>query len=201
MIICYSQCDNCTLAFLRSPSSLVICRNLATLFLEESLIAENDNKWFHELAVNNSVLETLNFYMTELRVTPQDLELLARNCKSLVSLKISECDISDLVGFFREAKSLIEFGGGSFNDQVGDINRYNEIQFPPKLCCVGLIFMGTNEMHLLFPFAASLKKLDLQYTFLSTEDHCQLIQRCPNLEVLEVSLSNSFYYASLTASI
>ncbi|CAD5163022.1 unnamed protein product [Musa acuminata subsp. malaccensis] len=37
--------------------------------------------------------------MTELKVTPQDLELLARNCKSLVSLKISECDISDLVGF------------------------------------------------------------------------------------------------------
>ncbi|WOL04698.1 coronatine-insensitive protein [Canna indica] len=162
------------------------CKNLTTLFLEESQITENDSRWVHELAYNNSVLETLNFYMTELRVVPQDLELLARNCKSLVSLKISECDISDLVDFFRVATSLEEFGGGSFNEQAGDATRYNMIQFPPKLCYVGLIFMGTNEMHVLFPFAASLKKLDLQYTFLSTDDHCQLIRRCPNLEELEV---------------
>lgn len=154
--------------------------------LEESSISGNDAKWIHELAVNNSVLETLNFYMTDLRVAPEDLELLAKNCRSLVSLKISECDISDLVNFFRIATKLEEFGGGSFNDQVGDLDKYKKIQFPPKLCCVGLIFMGKNEMEILFPFAAALKKLDLQYTCLSTEDHCQLIQRCPNLEVLEV---------------
>ncbi|XP_064970887.1 coronatine-insensitive protein homolog 1b-like isoform X2 [Musa acuminata AAA Group] len=162
------------------------CRCLRTLFLEESSITENNDKWIHELAVNNSVLETLNFYMTELRVTPQDLELLAKNCRYLVSLKISECDIYDLVGFFRFATALEEFGGGSFNDQLGEVNTYKKIQFPPRLCCVGLIYMGKNEMSILFPFAAALKKLDLQYTLLSTEDHCQLIQRCPNLEVLEV---------------
>ncbi|KAG6526679.1 hypothetical protein ZIOFF_016680 [Zingiber officinale] len=159
---------------------------LRILSLEESSISGNDAKWIHELAVNNSVLETLNFYMTELRVAPEDLELLAKNCRSLVSLKISECDISYLVSFFLIATKLEEFGGGSFNDQVGDLDKYKKIQFPPKLCCVGLIFMGKNEMEILFPFAAALKKLDLQYTFLSTEDHCQLIQRCPNLEVLEV---------------
>ncbi|CAD5180221.1 unnamed protein product [Musa acuminata subsp. malaccensis] len=162
------------------------CRCLRTLLLEESSITENNDKWIHELAVNNSVLETLNFYMTELRVTPQDLELLAKNCRCLVSLKISECDIYDLVGFFHFATALEEFGGGSFNDQLGEVNTYKKIQFPPRLCCVGLIYMGKNEMSILFPFAAALKKLDLQYTLLSTEDHCQLIQRCPNLEVLEV---------------
>ncbi|EHA8589526.1 coronatine-insensitive protein [Cocos nucifera] len=162
------------------------CRCLRTLFLEESSVTENDGEWLHELAVNNSVLETLNFYMTELRILPQELELLARNCQSLISLKISECDVSDLVGFFRTATALEEFGGGSFNDQEGEINRYERISFPPRLCCLGLIYMGMNEMHIIFPFAASLKKLDLQYTFLSTEDHCQLIQRCPNLEILEV---------------
>ncbi|RWW17593.1 hypothetical protein BHE74_00006809 [Ensete ventricosum] len=161
-------------------------KGVHVLFLEESSIVENDDRWVHELAVNNSVLEALNFYMTELIVAPKDLELLARNCKSLVSLKISECDISDLVGFFRAATSLEEFGGGSFNDQVGEVNKYDVIKFPPRLCCVGLIYMGTNEMNLLFPYAAALKKLDLQYTFLSTEDHCQLIRRCPNLGVLEV---------------
>ncbi|KAG6467537.1 coronatine-insensitive protein homolog 1a-like [Zingiber officinale] len=165
------------------------CKNMTTLFLEESSIVDNnsnDNRWIRVLALNNCVLEALNFYMTELKVTPQDLELLARNCKSLSSLKISECDISFLIHFFQEATLLEEFGGGSFNDQVGEINMYQTVRFPPKLCCVGLMYMGTNEMHLLFPFATSLKKLDLQYTFLQTEDHCQLIQRCPNLEVLEV---------------
>ncbi|XP_008775055.2 coronatine-insensitive protein homolog 1b-like [Phoenix dactylifera] len=161
------------------------CRCLKTLFLEESSVGENDGAWLQELAINNSVLETLNFYMTELRISSQDLELLARNCRSLISLKISECDVSDLVGFFRLATALEEFGGGSFNDQAGETSRYESVRFPPRLCCLGLIYMGTNEMQIIFPFAASLKKLDLQYTFLSTEDHCQLIQRCPNLEILE----------------
>ncbi|ONK76825.1 uncharacterized protein A4U43_C02F220 [Asparagus officinalis] len=162
------------------------CRCLKTLFLEESIVVEKEGQWLHALAINNSVLESLNFYMTELSVSWQDLELIAKNCKSLISLKISECDISELVGFFRAATALEEFGGGSFDDQTGETDKYEKIRFPPKLCRLGLSYMGTNEMQIIFLLAASLKKLDLQYTFLSTEDHCQLIQRCPNLEILEV---------------
>ncbi|CAA6661704.1 unnamed protein product [Spirodela intermedia] len=150
------------------------CSRLKTLFLEESSILENDGEWLRELAVNNSVLESLNFYMTELRISCEDLVLLATNCMSLISLKISDCDILDL-----------EFGGGSFNDRGGEDSVYRNIRFPPRLCRLGLSFMGTNEMPIIFPFAANLKKLDLQFTFLSTEDHCQLIQQCPILEVLE----------------
>jgi len=60
-------------------------------------------------------LKTLNFYMTELRASWRELELIAKNCSSLVSLKISECDISYLVRFFRAATVLEEFGGGSFD--------------------------------------------------------------------------------------
>ncbi|KAM3333792.1 hypothetical protein ACQJBY_028719 [Aegilops geniculata] len=116
------------------------CRSLRTLFLEECVITDEGGEWLHELAVNNSVLVTLNFYMTELKVVPADLELLAKNCKSLLSLKISECDLSDLIGFFEAANALQDFAGGSFNE----------------------------------------------YTFLTTEDHCQLISKCPNLFVLEV---------------
>lgn len=162
------------------------CRCLRSLYLEECTIDEKDGEWLHELATYNSVLESLNFYMTWLRlVSCGDLELLARNCKSLVSLKISDCDVSDLMGFFATATVLEEFGGGSF-DGTGDPNEYSRVKFPPRLCRLGLSYMGTNEMPLIFPYAAALKKLDLQYTFLSTEDHCQLIQQCPNLEVLEV---------------
>lgn len=162
------------------------CRGLRTLFLEESSVLERDGNWLHLLAANDSVLEVLNFYSTDLKSTWQDLEVIAKNCRSIVSLKISECDVSDLVGFFRMASSLEEFGGGSFDGQAGEDNRYNNITFPPRTCRLGLNFMGTNEMHIIFPVASALKKLDLQYTFLSTEDHCQLIQRCPNIEVLEV---------------
>ncbi|XP_007009091.2 PREDICTED: coronatine-insensitive protein 1 [Theobroma cacao] len=159
------------------------CRQLKTLFLEESLIVEKDGQWLHELAVNNSVMETLNFYMTDLvKVSFEDLELIARNCRNLASVKISDCEILDLVGFFPAAAVLEEFCGGSFNEQP---DRYHAVSFPPKLCRLGLTYMGKNEMPIVFPFASLLKKLDLLYALLDTEDHCLLIQRCPNLEVLE----------------
>ncbi|KAJ6982986.1 coronatine-insensitive protein 1 [Populus alba] len=162
------------------------CRQLRTLFLEESAIAyEKDGDWLHELATNNTVLETLNFYMTDLtKVRLEDLELLAKNCRSLVSVKISDCEILELVGFFRAASAIEEFCGGSFNepDQPG---KYSAVVFPPKLCRLGLSYMEKNVMSIVFPFASLLKKLDLLYVLLGTEDHCVLVQRCPNLEVLE----------------
>ncbi|MBA0725807.1 hypothetical protein Golax_022365 [Gossypium laxum] len=160
-----------------------MCRQLRTLFLEESSIVEKDGRWLHEIAVKNSVLETLNFYMTDLvEVSFDDLERIAKNCPNLTSVKISDCEILNLAGFFRAAAALEEFCGGSFNEQS---ERYNAVNFPPRLCRLGLTYMGKNEMPIVFPFASLLKKLDLLYALLDTEDHCLLIQRCPNLEVLE----------------
>ncbi|PPD90678.1 hypothetical protein GOBAR_DD12379 [Gossypium barbadense] len=66
---------------------------LRTLFLEDSSIIEKYGRWIHEIAMNNSVLETLNFYMTDL-------------------VKV------DLVGFFHAAAVLEEFNGGSFYNQL-----------------------------------------------------------------------------------
>ena len=160
-------------------------RSLRTLFLEECQINDKGREWIHDLAVSCPVLTTLNFHMTELQVMPADLELLAKSCKSLISLKISDCDLSDLIGFFQFATALEEFAGGTFNEQ-GELTMYGNVRFPSRLCSLGLTFMGTNEMPIIFPFSAILKKLDLQYTFLTTEDHCQLIAKCPNLLVLAV---------------
>lgn len=155
------------------------------MFLEESSIIENDGDWLHELAMNNTALETLNFYMTDLaRVKFGDLELIARNCRSLVSMKISDFEILNLVDFFRAAVMLEEFCGGSFNKEP---EKYNAVSLPQKLCRLGLTYMEKNEMPIVFPYASLLKKLDLLYAFLDTEDHCTLIQRCPSLEVLEVN--------------
>jgi coronatine-insensitive protein 1 len=162
---------------------------LRTLLLEESQIEDHGSEWIRDLAIShpNPVLATLNFHMTDLTVMPADLELLAKNCKSMISLKIGgECDLSDLIGFFRVAASLEVFAGGTFNEQ-GELTKYESVKFPSRLCSLGLTFMATNDMPIIFPFSAALKKLDLQYTFLTTEDHCQLIAKCPNLLVLAVT--------------
>lgn len=156
---------------------------LRTLFLEESAIEEKDGRWLHELAVNNTVLVNLNFYMTYLSsISIQDLELIARNCQNLVSIKISDSEILDLSNFFRFATALEEFAGGTFTKEA---HKYGAISLPQRLCRIGLSDMGIEEMLIVLPRASLLKKLDLLYSFLRTDDHCQLIQLCPNLEILE----------------
>ncbi|KAL0382093.1 UNVERIFIED_CONTAM: Coronatine-insensitive protein 1 [Sesamum calycinum] len=152
-------------------------------------------EWLHQLALNNTVLEHLNFYTTYLtRVRAGDIELIASRCPSLASIKISDCDISDLTGFFRAAALLEEFGGGSFSESPGrageivsneQLERYASVAFPPRLSRLGLSFLGKAEMPILYPVASKLKKLDLLFALLDTEGHCQLLQRCPNLEFLE----------------
>ncbi|XP_071722957.1 coronatine-insensitive protein 1-like, partial [Rutidosis leptorrhynchoides] len=56
------------------------CSHLKTFSLEESSVVESDGEWLHQLALNNTVLQSLNLYNTELaNVSVEDLELLARN--------------------------------------------------------------------------------------------------------------------------
>ncbi|MDV3166733.1 MAG: hypothetical protein Q8807_03775 ['Waltheria sp.' little leaf phytoplasma] len=112
------------------------CRQLRTLFLEESSIVEKDGQWLHELAMNNTVLEQLNFYLTELdEVSFRDLEIIARNCRNLASVLISDREVVDLVGFFRYASGLQEFCGGSFNEQLDKYRQVDctAIAFPSVL--------------------------------------------------------------------
>ncbi|GMH15387.1 hypothetical protein Nepgr_017228 [Nepenthes gracilis] len=160
------------------------CRNLRTLFMEESSIAEINGEWLHELAVNNTVLETLNFYMTYLdQIRFEDLEHIAKNCP-LVSLKVTDCEISNLISILQSTATLEEFGGGSFREPA-DPEMYSLISFPSRLCSLCITYLGRNEMPLVFPAGHLLKKLDLVYALLGTEEHCELIRRCPNLEILE----------------
>ncbi|ONK58267.1 uncharacterized protein A4U43_C09F10380 [Asparagus officinalis] len=63
----------------KDPNATIIMFNgLTWLFLgvptSSSLLYK---EWLHALAINNSDLESLNFYMTELSVSWQDLELIA----------------------------------------------------------------------------------------------------------------------------
>ncbi|CAH1439938.1 unnamed protein product [Lactuca virosa] len=99
------------------------------MYLQESLIVEKDEEWLHELALRNTAMESSNFYMIDsVKFNFKDLELIAKNCsESLVSVKISECDLTDLSDFFNYAVKLQEFGGGAFSDQP---KIYAELKFP-----------------------------------------------------------------------
>ncbi|KAJ9541513.1 hypothetical protein OSB04_028019 [Centaurea solstitialis] len=161
-----------------------LCNNLKTLYLQESLIVEKDGEWLHELALRNTAMESLNFYMTDLvKFDYKDLELIAKNCGgSLVSVKISECDVTDLVDFFRYAVKLEEFGGAVF---CVPLDNYDGLKFPPFLRSMALNYMSEIELPFVLPFASQITKLDLLYALLDTDTHCLLFQKCPNLEVLD----------------
>ena len=172
--------------------SVFFDRNIKTLVMEESSFLEKDGNWLHELALHNTSLEVLNLYMTELtKLSPRDLETIARNChRSLVSVKVGDVEVLELLGFFKAAVNLEEFCGGALDEDPETPDKYIKLTFPPKLSRLGLTYLGANEMPMIFPFAAQIRKLDLLFAFLGTDDHCKLIQKCPNLEVLEVTFSS-----------
>ncbi|KAL9226652.1 hypothetical protein vseg_002439 [Gypsophila vaccaria] len=159
------------------------CRNLKTLFLEDSTVSETNGEWLHQLALNNTVLESLNFYMTFLeQISVADLELLAKKCP-LVSVKIGDTDLVHLGNFYRTTSSLQEFCGGSFSED----QDYTQIAFPARLTSVGLMYFQKIHLPLVFPITQSLRNLDLVYASLCCDGHCDLIRRCHNLEVLETT--------------
>jgi coronatine-insensitive protein 1 len=165
------------------------CRSLKVLLLEASTIKDEGGEWLHELALRNSSLEVLNFYETLLdSIDMRDIELIATNCRALTSLRVNECYILDLIGVLEKATELEEFGGGSFVNSEAhalEIDRYQLVKFPSKvISLIGLNFM--SGLPFILPRACNLKKLDLQFTLLSTENHCELLRLCTNLEVLEV---------------
>ncbi|CAM0947941.1 unnamed protein product [Alopecurus aequalis] len=173
-----------------TPSLALIarsCKKLEVFFVGGSSIGERENgDWLRELATSgNTVLETLDFFETNLRASPADLALLVRNCPRLKTLKIGDCCVmSHLIDLFRATETVQVFAGGSFDEpNQGYEHSY---PFPPSIQRLSLLYMRPNEMHILFPYAAALNMLDIQYTLLSTDDHCQLLQRCPNLQVLVV---------------
>jgi coronatine-insensitive protein 1 len=87
---------------------------------------------------------------------------------------------------------LEEFDGGSFVNSEGhalEIDTYQVVKFPSKvISLIGLNFLSETGLSFILPRACNLKKLDLQFTLLSTESHCELLLLCTNLEVLEVCL-------------
>jgi coronatine-insensitive protein 1 len=183
-------CGFSTLGLLEISRS---CRSLKVLFLEESEIKDEGGEWLHELALRNISLEVLNFYVPYLEsINMRDLELIATNCRALTSLRVNECDILELRGVLDKATELEEFGGGSFqfvnsDEHALETDTYRSVKFPSKvISLIGLNDLSETGLPFILPRACNLKKLDLQFTYLSTESHCELLCLCTGLEVLEV---------------
>nr|GEV63735.1 hypothetical protein [Tanacetum cinerariifolium] len=82
------------------------CNDLRTLCLKGNWFYKKDRKWFHELALQNSGIESLDFRNGTI-VAVKDLTLLAKNCsQSFVSLKIAGFDQVNLVDVFTYAVRL-----------------------------------------------------------------------------------------------
>lgn len=160
------------------------CNNLKDLFLQNSLIFEVDGKWLHELALRNTAIESLNYHLTTLfSCDHKDLVLIAKNCsESLVSLKVTECDVGDLVDVFKYAINLEAFAGAWLNKDPDQL--IPAVKFPPKLGCMAMDYMSLTYIPVVLPVAHQLTELNLMYARFNADVHCVLIYKCPNLEVL-----------------
>nr|GEX10250.1 hypothetical protein [Tanacetum cinerariifolium] len=133
------------------------CNDLRTLCLKGNQFNNKDGKWLHELALQNTGIESLDFRYFHL-YDVKDLTLLAKNCcRSLVSLKIAAVvDLINLVDVFRHVVRLEDFVGSEWvEDHV----------------YAGFNFLQLRELHL----------IDV---YLDDNSQCLLIKSCPNLEVL-----------------
>jgi coronatine-insensitive protein 1 len=164
-------------------------RSLKVLSIDDSDVEDKGGDWLQALAQNNSVLEVLNFAILGLEdIDIDDMALLVEKCKSLVSLKVGEVEMVDMVGVLSKAHSLRELGAGSCNE-LGDeeSGMTVTISLPSQLTALsGLWAMGDVGLTMVMPIAPNLRKLDLKFTLLSSKGHCQLLSHCHALQELQV---------------
>ncbi|GKD53760.1 leucine-rich repeat, cysteine-containing subtype protein [Tanacetum coccineum] len=164
------------------------CIDLTSLRLENNWI-ENDyiggyrtnGKWLHELALHNTVMESLSFHDPFDRYDMKDVTRLAKKCSnSLVSLHIFPRFLNDFRKVFNHAKKLNHFGYG-----IIDKDRdYSNFKFPPNICGLRIEELHEYQFPFLHPYLSQLRELDLECGDIEHNCQCVLFKNCPNLEVL-----------------
>ncbi|GKD03507.1 hypothetical protein Tco_1178481 [Tanacetum coccineum] len=158
----------------------LLVRKRGTLWLEANFI--KDGQWLHELALHNKVIESLHFefWINNVKV----LTDFVKKCRnSLVSLKASSLNLSDLGDAFSHAVKL-EYFGGAKCDENEDCSSF---KFPRNICGLCIDDLPRYLIPFLYPYVDQLRELDL--ACIDMEEYCQcfLIKRCPNLEILRTS--------------
>ncbi|GJW23976.1 hypothetical protein Tco_0037787 [Tanacetum coccineum] len=152
-------------------------KRLNALCLRDMFLEDEDL----ERLGKHAVLESLHFRNLYDVTDANDLTLLAKNCsKSLVSLKISLCSLSNLGEAFRHAVRLEDCDGAYFDED----DQYLGFKLPPNMHCLGIYDLPVTSCPFVLPFVDQLRELNLQCIDFKPYCQCLLIERCPNLEVL-----------------
>ncbi|PWA52884.1 hypothetical protein CTI12_AA449250 [Artemisia annua] len=163
------------------------CYNLRTLCLVDNKKNQKNRKWLHELALNNTCIESFQFSSTISEYDVKDLTLLAKSCsQSLVCLKMGKCCLSDLRGVFSHAVNLKDFACCELEifEQEGD--QCAGLKFPPNMRISIYSCIDESVLPFLLPLSNQLRELNLR-VYLNQDSLCFLIRRCPNLEVLYIN--------------
>ncbi|PWA71277.1 hypothetical protein CTI12_AA275040 [Artemisia annua] len=162
------------------------CNRLKTFILEGNTMRVLDQKWVHELALNNTGIESFSTKSSDCLYDDKDctrsLALLAKNCnQSLISLKIGPLNLNYFGNVFSHASRLEDFVGARFDEN----GEYGGFEFPPNVRCLGINKLHVTLFPYVLPLANQLTELDLVFIDLDPDDQCFLLERCPNLEVLD----------------
>lgn len=144
------------------------------LSLEESKIDDQRGGWLFDLGDNNPCLESLNITSTDLDELNirEALLSLVQKCPALSSLKMGEIELETLKEIMKYMSMRLEaFGAGCYTLQEEDT----------------LVTAFT-------PWVTKLKILDLKYTSLSAEGHCQILTYCFCLEELEARVFSFAFF-------
>ncbi|GJR30299.1 leucine-rich repeat, cysteine-containing subtype protein [Tanacetum coccineum] len=164
------------------------CIDLRSLSLKKNHI-ENDyiggyrpnGKWLHELALRNTVMESLYFHDPFDWYDMKDVTHLAKKCSnSLVSLDIFLRNLSYFRQVFNHAKNLDHFGIGIINEDWD----YSANKFPSNIRGLRIKELRETSFPFLHPYLNQLRELDIECADLQPNCLCFLIKRCPSLEVL-----------------
>nr|GEY35994.1 hypothetical protein [Tanacetum cinerariifolium] len=138
------------------------CNDLRTLCLKGNWFNKKDGKWFHELALQNTGIESLDFRNGTIDAV-KDLTLLAKNCNVFTyAVRLEDCfDI-------KWAEDQVDTG----------------FKFPTSMRCMGIYYLTKRSFSFVLPFAHQLRELHLIHAYLDANRQCLLFQSCPNLEVL-----------------
>ncbi|GKE00152.1 leucine-rich repeat, cysteine-containing subtype protein [Tanacetum coccineum] len=160
------------------------CIDLRSLSLKNNYI-ENDympnGKWLHELALCNTVVESLNLHDPFDWCDMKDVTRLAKKCSmSLVSLDIFPQRLSNLGKVFKHAKKLIHFGYGIIDEDWD----YSGFKFPPNIRGLRIEQLIDDQFPCLHPYLNQLWELNIECAHLQPNCQCLLFENCPSLEVL-----------------
>ncbi|GJY86810.1 ribonuclease H-like domain-containing protein [Tanacetum coccineum] len=160
------------------------CKDLRSLRLEHNWM-ENDympnGEWLHELALCNTVMESLKFHYPFDSYDMKDVTCLAKKCSnSLVSLNIYPQPLSNSREVFKHARKLDNFGYGIIDED----SDYNGFKFPPNIRGLRIQDLYEASFPFLLLYLNQLRELDLLYEDHTHNCQCFFFERCPNLEVL-----------------